>query len=181
MSIATAEPNYIADRWQMFTSSKGFYEGGLAEASSRTGKLGGLLRSKREPTTHNHALLLQEISAQQFLGRRIVLTGYLRTEEVDGWAGLWLRVDDATGKVLSFENMMERPVVGTTDWTPYKIELDVPVQAQEIHFGALLAGSGLVRVDDFTLEVRGPILPGLKIKQKIRSLPEEAGNLGFEE
>lgn len=40
--------------------------------------------------------------------------------------GLWFRVDGTTGKSLSFDNMQDRAVKGTTEWARYEIVLDVP-------------------------------------------------------
>lgn len=36
----------------------------------------------------------QNISAATFAGQRIRLTARVRTEDVNGWTGLWLRLDD---------------------------------------------------------------------------------------
>lgn len=114
------------------------------------------------------------------MGRRLQVSGFLKAKQVKGWAGLWVRVDAADGKVLQFENMMNEPVRGTIDWKRYSVTVDVPPEAVGIHFGALLSGRGEVLVDDFDLEATGPLLPGRELKQRIRVLPAEPANLGFE-
>ena len=71
-------------------------------------------------------------------GKRARFSGYIKTEGVTtGFAGLWWRVDGASG-VLAFDNMQDRGVTGTTDWKRYDIELPVAADAKNINFGALL-------------------------------------------
>jgi hypothetical protein len=64
---------------------------------------------------------------------------------------LWLRVDPNLG----FDNMRDRGVQGTTAWGRYEVILDVPLNATEIAFGALLSGNGTLWVDDLNLEAVG--------------------------
>ena len=72
---------------------------------------------------------------------------------VKGWAGLWLRVDGkGETKSLSFDNMQDRSIKGTTDWTKYVIILDVPDNSSTLNFGALLSGTGKIWFDNITFE-----------------------------
>ena len=54
---------------------------------------------------------------------------------------------------LSFDNMSDRPIVGTTDWKKYDIVLDVPNNASNIAFGALLSGTGQIWFEKLTFEI----------------------------
>ena len=54
-------------------------------------------------------------SSDKFLGKRLRLTAYVRTKNVEGWAGLWLRIDSAN-MVLLPDNMSNRPLKGSHDW-----------------------------------------------------------------
>lgn len=82
----------------------------------------------------------------------ITLKGYLKTEGVTGKAGLWMRVDGKDGTVLQFNNMMDQPVSGTTDWKEYSITLPYDRSAAwTINVGTLLIGSGKIWVDDFKI------------------------------
>jgi len=99
----------------------------------------------------SYAALQQPIAADDYRGKRIRLTGWLKTSDVSS-AALWMRVDsDRT--VLAFDNMENRFVKGTSDWKMYSLVLDVPVDAKNIWIGALLSGKGQTWVDDFKLEV----------------------------
>ena len=88
-------------------------------------------------------------------GKRIRFSGYIKTEGVtDGYAGLWWRVDGASGPV-AFDNMQNRGVTGTTDWKRYVIELPVAADARNINFGALFPGNGTAWFDGLTIELDG--------------------------
>lgn len=89
-----------------------------------------------------------------FTGQTLELRGWLRTEAVTGWAGLWLREDGPNGSV-QFDNMQRRNLRGTTEWTEYRITLPLDDAARTIFLGALLAGEGKVWVDDLELLVDG--------------------------
>ena len=87
-----------------------------------------------------------------FAGDTIELRGWLKTEDVRGFAGLWLREDGKSGPV-QFDNMHSRQLSGTTDWTLYRIRLPVDERGRTVFLGALLAGGGTVWVDDMELLV----------------------------
>ena len=60
--------------------------------------------------------MMQSISAEAYRGKRLRFTAVLKTRDVDGWTGLWMRVEkpDRHG---AFDNMQQRPLRGTTEWT----------------------------------------------------------------
>lgn len=104
-----------------------------------------------------------------FGGRALELRGFLKTEDVVGWTGLWLRQDGEAGSV-AFDNMQQRNVHGTTDWTEYTIELPLRNEARTIFFGALLAGEGKVWVDDLQLLVDGKPVSGAPAVERVETV-----------
>lgn len=89
-----------------------------------------------------------------FAGDSIELRGWLRTEAVDGFAGLWLRLDGDAGPV-QFDNMQNRGLRGSTEWTQYNIKLPLDDRARRVVLGALLVGEGTVWADELELLVDG--------------------------
>lgn len=89
-----------------------------------------------------------------FAGKTIELRGYLRTENVSTFAGLWLR-EDGDARELAINNMQDQHLRGTTGWTEYSISLPFKPQGQRLVFGALLAGTGKVWVANLQLLVDG--------------------------
>ncbi len=82
--------------------------------------------------------------ADTWRGRRVELRVNLKAGNVAGWAGAWMRVDDADGNPLTFDNMSNRPLKGTSAFDWYSVVLDVPADADRITFGVMLNGQGAV-------------------------------------
>ena len=89
-----------------------------------------------------------------FAGAEIELRGYLRTEDVSGFAGLWMR-EDGEKPTLAFDNMQSRQLKGTTDWTAYSIKLPLVADARQLFIGVLVVGTGKAWADDLELLVDG--------------------------
>jgi hypothetical protein len=101
-----------------------------------------------------------------FAGTRIEWRGFLRTEDVREYVGLWMREDGDTPG-LAFDNMQQRQVKGTRDWTEYSINMPLHPAAKQLFFGVLVAGSGKVWVDDLQLLVDGkPVWEAPKVERK---------------
>ncbi len=98
-----------------------------------------------------------------YQGNKIKLTGYLKTENVtDGYAGLWMRIDP----LVSFDNMSNRGVTGTTGWKKYEIELDLfPSKAKRIVFGGLLTGKGKMWIDNLEITIDDKRLEDVPLKK----------------
>ncbi len=90
----------------------------------------------------------------EFAGRNVEWRGYLRTEDVNGMAALWLRQDGESGRV-AFDNMAGRQLKGTSGWTQYSVTLPVHPDGRTLVFGVLLSGTGKAWADDFELLVDG--------------------------
>jgi erythromycin esterase-like protein len=87
-------------------------------------------------------------------GKRARFSGYIRTQDITtGYAGLWFRVDGAPRQTLAFDNMNNRGVTGTTDWTRYEIDLPVAADATNINFGLILTGDGTAWFDGLAIQL----------------------------
>lgn len=142
-----------------------------------------LLESVANPNPSKFGTLSQYCSADQYLGKRVRMTGYLKSENVKNWAGMWFRVDDSKQKdlSLSFDNMSDRPIKNTTDWKKYEIVLDVPQQAGAMAFGVLLEGSGKVWISGISFEVVDQSVPTTNMVKERAALPQGPVNLDFAE
>ncbi len=100
-----------------------------------------------------------------------------------------MRVDGRQASPLAFDNMSKRAIRGNTEWTAYQIVLDVPREAARIAYGATLAGSGRLWVDDLTLETVTEETPTTDMHAPVvetemivtPDLPLKPVNAGFEE
>ena len=97
--------------------------------------------------------LMKTVQSDSFKGKTVKMSGFVKTEKVKSWAGLWMRVDFYKAQVLAFDNMQNRGIKGTNDWMKYEIVLFVPEEATSISYGTLLDGTGQVWFKDITLDI----------------------------
>lgn len=97
---------------------------------------------------------MQSLRAEHYIGKKVRLSGLVKSQEVVSWAGLWVRVDKGKDMVV-FDNMQDRPIKGTTDWQRYEVVLDVPPDSTGISFGILLDGAGKVCLSGAKFDVVG--------------------------
>jgi len=90
----------------------------------------------------------------EFSGKSIEMRGFLRTENVTGYAGLWMRQDNGT-EMLALENMQSQQLKGTHDWVEYKITLPIHAETRSLVFGFLMVGTGKAWTDDLQILVDG--------------------------
>ena len=166
--------------WFKAGSKSDSYEMTIEKGAGLDGKNAATIKSI-EKVIDGYGTLMQSASSDKFKGKRIRLSGYLKTSEVTEKAGFWFRVGQPNSQsFLAFDNMMDRPVTGTTDWKKYEIVLDVSDKSSRISYGALLRGTGQVWFDKLTFEVVDKAVPttGKKI-EKIKIVSEPL-NLDFE-
>ena len=120
--------------------------------------------------------LMQSISATRYTGRRVRFAAAVRTHEVSDWAGLWLRVDTASGP-HEIDNMRDRPLSQSTEWHEASVVLDIPQEATSLHFGVLLSGPGAVDLAQPRFETVGADVP--VTSKPSPPLPDEPQALNF--
>ncbi|MFT5252196.1 MAG: succinate dehydrogenase flavin-adding protein (antitoxin of CptAB toxin-antitoxin module) [Flavobacteriales bacterium] len=97
--------------------------------------------------------LMNTIKSDDYKGKTVKMTGYIKSDNVKNWAGLWMRVDYYRTDVLAFDNMQNRGIKRTKDWTKYEVVLFVPQEATSISYGVLLSGTGQIWFKDVKLEI----------------------------
>ncbi|HWC16256.1 MAG TPA: hypothetical protein VG498_04550 [Terriglobales bacterium] len=167
--------------WFLAGSKPANYETGIDPEASYHDAHSAFLKSKT-PDLENEGsgfgTLMQSFRAEQYLGKRVRLTGYIKSAAVREWAGLWMRVDKGSSSV-AFDNMQDRAIKGTTDWHRYEVVLDVPKDATGISFGVLLAGPGAVWLNSTSFEVVESDVP--TTGRDGGTLPDRPTNLNFKE
>ena len=129
--------------------------------------------------TEGFGTLMQQFDAGQYAGKRVRLSAWVKSENVDDWAGLWMRVDSGT-KSVAFDNMQNRAIKGTTSWQNYAVVLDVPKDATGIAFGILVSKSGTVWLNSVQFETVGMDVQVTDMRAGSASL-QHPTNLNFEE
>jgi hypothetical protein len=111
-------------------------------------------RLERTATSPEAFSTLTKSIPADFAGKTIEWRGFLRSEAVIDFMGLWMR-QDGDAPNLGFASMQPRQIRGTNDWTEYSITLPLPPDARQLVFGVLVAGTGKVWADDLRLSVDG--------------------------
>lgn len=137
--------------------------------------------------------LLQAVHADAYVGKRVKLSGSIKTEELAGNATLFFRADAGRKLTVCHDYMEGRELTGTNDWTECKCVIDIPEGSDNIYIGGVVNGDGTAWFKDFALtEVSADTATTgkhgkLKKNSKPRttaskkSLPAEPVNLDFEE
>ena len=157
------------------------YEMGIDKGAGQDGKNAATIKSIDEKID-GFGTLMQYFKAEKYLGKRVRMTGMLKTKNVSNWAGFWLRVDTKTPvKAVVFDNMhdgeKDRSVKGTTDWKKYEIILDVPANALTMSFGAWLNGTGQIWFNNIDFEIVSPSTPTTGIEMESLASTYSSQNL----
>jgi hypothetical protein len=157
------------------------YQMGITGDQKHSGSHSAMIKYTATTDPSGFGTFMQMHKPGSFAGKKIKMTGYVKSENVSSWAGMWCRVDDANGKEsLDFDNMQDRAIKGTTDWTKYEIIMNVPKEAGAIAYGVLLSGKGTIYFDDISFQVIGDAVPG-ENHMKSRNMPDKPENLDFEQ
>ncbi len=97
--------------------------------------------------------LVQTLPASSIGGHPLILSGWIKTLDVQGQAEFFLQVDARTKSAVAETSLGKLAPAGTQDWQRFSIKVPVAANAAFVHFGLGFKGSGTVWFDDLTLEV----------------------------
>jgi len=156
ITALAAAPEPLPPAWFITGQSPAKFTAGIEQEPGIRGAK--FLRNKADDPKA-WAALAQTISAQNYVGQRIRFRAFVKTQDVSGWAGLWMRVDNRAGRSIAFYNSADRPIKGSTDWQERSVVLDVPQEGALIMFGVNNIGKGQVWIDRLGFETVGEDVP----------------------
>lgn len=130
----------------------------LDDEIRRSGRSSLRLEARGNRRDREWAVAVQMLDASTFRGASVRLSGWLRTEDA-GSGHLWMRIDgilDGEAALIAVDNMEDRYLEGTEDWTSREIVLEVPPEAVTILFGVMITGDGTVWADDLAIDEAPP-------------------------
>ncbi|HKV10767.1 MAG TPA: erythromycin esterase family protein [Thermoanaerobaculia bacterium] len=133
------------------------YQGGIDTSVVHSGAQSVALRATPGPWNPQtgYASFEQDLEGSEFAGKRVRLSGYVRTEGITvGAADLFLGFLTEDGGFYAVDSSAQG-ATGTTPWTRHTIEIDVPENTEFLILGMELYGNGAVFFDDFEVEVNG--------------------------
>jgi hypothetical protein len=163
--------------WFLAGTKPAEYEAGVDADQLYQGHTSAFLKSKTL-SVDGFGTLMQRVRAEHYIGKRVRLSGLVKSREVMSWAGLWMRVDKGED-IIALDNMQDRPIKGTTDWRSYDVVLDVPADSTGISFGILLDGAGKVWLSGTKFDVVGADVASTGAGD--RKIPDSPVNLDFTE
>ena len=165
--VTLAQSRDLPDRWFKGGRPAENYDTGIDTQTRRDGAVSVFVRA-RSAAPGGFGTIMRVEHAERFRGKRVRMAGYVKANDVREWAGLWMRVDgaDPTRGGLTFDNMARRPIRGTQNWTRHEVVLDVPAEAELIHYGLLLGGEGTVWATDLALEIVGLDVPTTELYRR---------------
>jgi hypothetical protein len=146
----TAPDEQQLRNWSCHTSKSPGQCGIDRQAMYRNKPSAFIEQQANDPT--DYVSSFQDISAANYAGKRVGLSGFLKTRGVTDWTALWIRIDSGKS-VLALDNMQDRPIKGDTDWTEHMVVLDVPKNATRIRLGFMQAGSGKSWLNNAKLDI----------------------------
>ena len=94
----------------------------------------------------------QWVTPDGLRGKRVTLSGEIRTAEVKGGASLWMRFDHDS-EMLWLDNGGATALRGSEEWTRRNVSFVVPDKATAIWVGMIVRGSGSAQVRNLKLQV----------------------------
>ncbi len=154
---AAAAADQIPGGWFKAGHHPEEYEVGIEPATRHGSEASAFIKSIPSGA-QGFGTLVQTVDAAAYRRQRVRFSAWVKSEKVTKWAGLWLRVDGPPQgsrypKALAFDNMHDRPIRGTTDWTRYEIVVDVRKEAHTLNYAVQLSGEGQIWISDVKLEV----------------------------
>ena len=101
----------LPEGWGLKGSHPDDYEAGITP-DAIDGKAAAYLRAR--VASSGFGTIMQQFKADAYRGQRLRLAALVRSEGVERWAGLWMRVDGPGRHSLAFDNMQNRGITGTT-------------------------------------------------------------------
>jgi len=116
--------------WGLTGDDPGGYDFVVDTTVRHGGKASASISPKNTAVANKFGSLVQAIRPDDYRGKRIRFSGYVKTANVGEKVELWARVDGPGMRMLDFSNMDDRMIKGTTDWKKYDLVIDVPTDAE---------------------------------------------------
>jgi hypothetical protein len=159
------ESFYVADGWHTLADPE-HYEIGLDYEVRHSGRSSAYIKAISAFPKY-YAAIVQSVRADQYSGKRVQLSAYIKTEVADYTFlflqfSKWSQNSSTSNDHSVFNSGSDQIIRGTVDWKRYDIVFDVPLDADHLAFG-VIARDGSTWLDDLKLEVVEPNIPTTRV------------------
>ena len=139
--------------WFLSGSAPQEFNIGVDNQNPQQGEQSGFIESIETVPT-GYGTLMQQCTGKDLKGERVKMTGYIQTMGTETTLTMmWIRVDDYDLQITAdFDNMYDRPIIGTKYWTKCEIVFDVPESQCVVNVGLLLEGAGKAWIDNVSFD-----------------------------
>lgn len=146
--------------WWVHTQQQGACSSGLDRATAHSGSTSAHVEcSTVLPGVLTVAEANQDVDASSYAGKRVRVSAYIKTQNVEDSANLVIAV---IGPNLSWPANVDTsgdPPKGTAGWKKYDLVIDIPSDVTDVVYGINLVGKGQAWMDDVQVEVVGNDVP----------------------
>jgi len=136
----------------MFPESRRDYEVIADSSTAWSGSFSAKAESRVAHPEIPGAGCYQVIAADEFKGRRVEFSLYMRTLNAAPGAHLLFRIV-GDGREVDVYEMESRRVRGTSGWARHSVVADVPYGASIIGLGGMLENTGTLWIDDASFQI----------------------------
>ncbi len=106
-----------------------------------------------DSTNTYDGLVFQSINPAAYLNRTVKFSAFAKGEFADtnAYGFIWIKVYMADNTYLSYP-LTAPKMINTPNWTKYEVTAEIPANATEIQFGAILQNKGKIWIDDAEFE-----------------------------
>ena len=146
--------------WKLASTDPMDFRYGLDKNEAHDGQASAFISASK--TNFRSGWLTQDISADQYAGKRLRMTAWVKCNDPGkkAWAGIFMNVRGIEFKTAGFSNMYDKSAPAPAKgWVKCELVTDVPADAKIISFGLYKVYAGEAWIDDINLEVVGANVP----------------------
>ena len=141
----------LPKHWGLTGTNSDRFEVCLDQTTMHNGKPSLLIQSKTAGE-EDYAYFYQLTHCTEWIGKRLRVSAYFKTEAVEGHAVISVNLQTQSGEIVVYDAMIDRSLKGDNDWCRVETVFDVPVDCRFLYFGPALWGRGKMWVAEFTVE-----------------------------
>lgn len=143
---------WIPKDWLLRGSGSRNYELRSDRDTVFTGNSSALLSSHDKDVSPNlSGSAIQAVLAAPYVGTRVELSAMLRGAGMRNAGSVWMYVTDPSRVIIAYQVAQMTPSADVSDWTRYRVVMDVPFHGEVLAYGFTLQGKGKLWADDVHL------------------------------
>ncbi len=150
LSFETSAPGGLPAGWTLFNTAGSSFRD-VVDSSTAVDGAQSLRITSLTSTPNQWGIAFHTLAAGPVIGKTFHMSGFVRTQDVNGTALLWANCWDSSSTVL-LGGQNSATQTGTTGWQQLDLRFDVPAGAVILDFGVQLVGTGTAWFDNLQID-----------------------------